>query len=246
MSVSFFNFDIDFVFKNQNIRLKLDLNNKNFLIDFKIEGHLAEHDFDYLQNILSHGRVNKIDIFALFRNSINEDIGPQKRYLLWIVYSALHESLNTKVLSSYEKESKAESPLICRCMGVTREMIERTISDKKIRDMFGLTNALNVGAGCASCVDDVLSEFNLVKKVYDEQEDSTHTSITKDKVKEFSYKGNFYSPAKLLIEILFPRAKEEGVKIESLIESSLYVKKDTLNENFKALSEEIGLNIIEA
>lgn len=208
------NFSLRFDFYHSKISLDLDINTKNRLMAFQINE--MDHDieksvFKQFNDILS----SKSDFFISLEKQIEYCDDLKLRSLYFLIFEEVKNSIDLQKLSLFDGHS-----LYCRCFAVTDKMIGDAIKKHEIYDMRTLTNATNAGAGCASCIKDIIDDFKLHLYVDTiEVEESSICQIS-NKLNKIQVKDQQLWPSEFLEKYLFDL---ERINILSLVDDHLYL-----------------------
>ncbi len=230
MSVSFYNFSIPIQYKSSFFKLDIDLNNKNIVKDFCIEGNSEKDSLEIVTTSFDQLMSSKKDIFKGLEGMIESSDKTDSKYILWLIHQKLFYSLNSHLLT----ESK---PLLCRCFGLSHDQINEVIGSLKIIDMLTLTKETSAGAGCGTCVGDIIKEYDLIPRKFEELEENSKVSVLKEKKSLYQVNDTQICASELLLNYVIPLAQKEGIEVASLIDNHLYVSNLSKDNSKSSLVE---------
>ncbi len=223
------NFNLRFDFHHSKVSLDLDINTKNRLMAFQINE--IDHDIEksvikQFDEILS----SKSDFFIGLETQIEKCEDLKLRSLYFSIFEEVKNNIDSQKLSLFGSHS-----LYCRCFAVTDKMISEAIKEHEIYDMRTLTNATSAGAGCASCIKDIIDDFKLHLYVDTiEVEESSICQIS-NKLKKIQVNDQQLWPSEFLKKYLFDL---DRINILSLVDEHLYLgEHDNHPETLKQLKK---------
>jgi NifU-like protein len=117
-----------------------------------------------------------------------------------------------KAIASYkgikiQDKSEVEGKIICKCFGVTDQLIRKAIHENNLKTVEDVTHYTKAGGGCGTCIPDI-------EKILEEELHVTVKSVKSEKKAPLSNIKRMQLVEKTITDVIRPQLQQDGGDIE--------------------------------